>query len=119
MPNSQIVSDSDCSQMREISPQTASEMLQGNGECVLLDIREPWELRISAIEGALHIPMQSVPDRLADLDPAVNVIVFCHHGARSRMVAHFLEQNGYPRVFNLQGGIEAWAREIDTNLATY
>ena len=66
------------------------------GKCVLLDVREPWELRIAAIAGALHIPMQDVPDRLAELDPGRDLVVFCHHGNRSRVVARYLEQNGYP-----------------------
>ncbi len=94
-------------------------MLAKAGSCVLLDVREPWETGIVAIAGALHIPMQDVPDRLADLNPEKDIIVLCHHGNRSRVVGRFLEQNGYLRVFNLQGGVDAWARDLDTSLASY
>ena len=97
----------------------ALEKLGEGGAGLLLDVREPWELNIAAIAGALHIPMQDVPGRLAELDPGREVIVVCHHGHRSRAVARFLEQNGYPRVFNLQGGVAAWAREIDPGMASY
>lgn len=105
--------------MQEIDPATANGMVTGAGKTVLLDVREPWELKIAAVPGALHIPMQDVPDRLAELDHDADLVVFCHHGNRSRVVARYLEQNGFDRVFNLAGGIEAWARQIAPDMAEY
>ncbi len=105
--------------MRDIAPHVAWEMLKADESCMLLDVREPWELKIAAIEGALHIPMQDVPDRLGELNANAAIIVMCHHGNRSRVVALHLEQNGYARVFNLAGGIDAWARELEPGMAEY
>ena len=105
--------------MQDIEPVVAKQMLVKGSNCVLLDVREPWELKIAAVDGALHIPMQDVPDRLDEFSNEKSIIVLCHHGNRSRVVAHYLEQNGYARVFNLAGGIEAWAREIEPGMAEY
>jgi rhodanese-related sulfurtransferase len=90
-----------------------------SGEVVLLDVREHFELTIAAVEGALHIPMREVPARLAELDPAKPLVVLCHSGGRSRRVAEFLKGNGFPDVFNLNGGIDAWATQIDSRVPRY
>lgn len=105
--------------MQDIGPASAQEKLTADSGCILLDVREPWELKIASIQGALHIPMQDVPDRLDELPRDAEVIVLCHHGNRSRVVAGFLEQNGYQRVFNLAGGIDAWAGELGPGMAQY
>ena len=86
---------------------------------LLLDVREPWELRLCAIEGTLHIPMGQIPARLGELDPARETVVICHHGVRSYQVAYFLERKGFQNIYNLSGGIDAWAREIDPAMAKY
>ena len=65
------------------------------------------------------MPMREVPQRFADLDPGQPVVCFCHHGARSAHVAMFLARQGYGDVYNLTGGIDAWARQIDPAMATY
>lgn len=105
--------------MQEIEPVQAQEMLKAAGKTILLDVRESWELRIAALPGAMHIAMQDVPDRLAELDNDADLVVFCHHGNRSRVVARYLEQNGFDRVFNLSGGIDAWAQQIASGMAKY
>ncbi|MHB8345602.1 MAG: rhodanese-like domain-containing protein [Acidiferrobacterales bacterium] len=85
----------------------------------LLDVREPWEVRLCALAGSLHIPMDQIPARLGELDPSRQTVVICHHGVRSHHVARFLEHQGFADVWNLSGGIDAWAREIDREMATY
>lgn len=105
--------------MQEIDPIRAKAMLDAPGTTLLLDVRETWELKIAALPGATHIPMQDVPDRLAELDKDVDLIVMCHHGNRSRVVGRYLEQNGYNRVFNLAGGIDAWAQQLAPDMAEY
>ena len=80
---------------------------------VLLDVREPWEYEKAHIEGALLIPMREVPARVAQIDEAKEVVAICHHGGRSMQVAMFLEKNGFKRVHNLVGGIDAWTRTVD------
>ena len=91
----------------------------GSGQVVLLDVRESMELEIAAVDEALHIAMGDVPARLSDLDPERTIIVMCHSGIRSRRVAEYLLANGFLDVFNLAGGIDAWSRELDPQLARY
>lgn len=104
--------------MQDISPRDASRLLTG-GEATLLDVREPWEIALAALKPALCIPMQELPNRFDELDPARPIIVLCHHGNRSRQVAEWLEQNGCATVFNLTGGIAAWSRDIDPGIPCY
>lgn len=86
---------------------------------LLLDVREPWEYEASRIEGARHIPMREIPASLDQLDPQRDIIVMCHHGVRSLQVAYFLRNAGFERVINLQGGIDAWSRDVDPGVPTY
>lgn len=86
---------------------------------VLLDVREPAELELAALAFATHIPMAQVPARIAELDPGATIVVMCHGGARSRQVANYLAAQGFPTVFNLAGGIDAWALEVDGTIPRY
>ena len=85
----------------------------------LLDVREPRELAVCSIAGALHVPMQQVPERLKDLPHDVPLVVMCHHGMRSRMVTQFLRGQGYANAINLEGGIDAWAALVEPGMARY
>ena len=86
---------------------------------VLLDVREPWEFQTCHIDGALTMPMNTIPDRLSELDPKQAIVCICHHGMRSMQIAVFLEQNGYAHVINLTGGVHAWAQQVDSTMPTY
>ena len=86
---------------------------------VLLDVREPWEFQTCHIEGALPMPMNTVPARLTELDEEAPIVCICHHGARSMQVAAFLERNGFSDVANLTGGVHAWALQVDNKMPTY
>jgi rhodanese-related sulfurtransferase len=90
---------------------------------VVLDVREPWELQSASVSpdgfSVIAIPMNQIPARLGELDPAQPVACLCHHGARSQRVAMFLAQNGFDRVANVAGGIEAWSRELDPTVPRY
>jgi adenylyltransferase/sulfurtransferase len=85
----------------------------------LIDVREPHEAAICAIEGARLIPLAALPERLGEIDDAKAVVVHCKSGARSAKAVHLLKQAGLSRTYNLKGGILAWAREIDPSLPTY
>jgi rhodanese-related sulfurtransferase len=89
------------------------------GRPVLLDVREPWEREVCSLPGSLHVPMNTVPVRAGELDQAVDTVVICHHGSRSFQVTLFLERRGFARVYNLQGGVDAWARAIDPSMPIY
>ena len=86
---------------------------------VLLDVREPWEFETCRIEGSRLIPMNTIPDNLSELAPEQPVVCICHHGVRSMNVAVFLEQQGFTGVYNLTGGVHAWAQEVDNSMPTY
>jgi rhodanese-related sulfurtransferase len=104
--------------MQELSPREASD-LRARADTVLVDVREPWEHARCAIEGALHIPLDELPARLGEIAQDAAVIVVCHHGMRSRQAALFLERAGRARVFNLSGGIDAWACQVDPGMTRY
>jgi len=105
--------------VQEVSPEELQAECQAGQAPQLLDVREAWELEISRLPGTLHIPMNEVPERLGELDPARPVTVICRSGARSLHVGHYLEQQGFGRVSNLTGGILAWGERIDPALRPY
>jgi len=86
---------------------------------VLLDVREAWENELCRIEGSQLAPMQTIPRRLSDWESAREIVCICHHGGRSMHVAMFLERQGFASVFNLTGGVDAWARQVDPAMPTY
>ncbi|RJF83953.1 sulfurtransferase [Azospirillum cavernae] len=88
-------------------------------DLLLLDVREPWEHALCAIDGSLLIPMNGVPGRVADLPTDRDIVVVCHHGGRSAQVTMWLRSKGYGRAINLDGGVDSWARRIDPNMKVY
>lgn len=103
----------------EMSPGEFVRRRDGGENLLLLDVREPYEIEIASVPGALHIPMAQVPERLAEIDRDREVVVLCRSGGRSLRVAMFLKQEGYPRVANLSGGILRWGEELDPSLQAY
>lgn len=97
----------------EVSADEVRRRLAGPEPPLLLDVREIQELRAhGSIPGRLHIPMGHLPLRLADLDPAKPVIVYCAHGMRSYDVACLLLDEGFRDVANLKGGFAAWPGDV-------
>ena len=87
---------------------------------VLLDVREPWEYQTAHIEGSKPIPMAEVPARaFNELDEEDNILVLCHHGARSLSVAVWLRNQGFDKAQSIAGGIDAWSRVIDPHVPRY
>jgi rhodanese-related sulfurtransferase len=95
----------------------------GRGPAVVLDVREPWELQAASVKPdgfeLVAIPMNEIPARLGELDPARPLACLCHHGTRSQHVAYFLAQHGFEAVANVAGGIDAWSRERDPAVPRY
>jgi len=104
---------------KEISVADAARLLNEEGTITFLDVREDEERAICRIDGSLHIPMAQIPERVEALPNDRQLIVYCHHGMRSAHVVQFLESRGFDRSINLAGGIDAWAREIDSSMARY
>jgi rhodanese-related sulfurtransferase len=86
---------------------------------ILLDVREGWELQTASAKpealDLLHMPMQSIPARLDELDKTRPIACLCHHGGRSMQVASFLMQHGF-EVVNVAGGIHAWSSQVDPSI---
>lgn len=96
-------------ELKEISANHLQEIMQENNQSIkLIDVREPYELLESLIEGAINIPMNEIPQRMAEIPKDIPVVVFCHLGMRSQHVINFLKGEGYLNLINLSGGIEAW-----------
>ena len=89
------------------------------GQPQLLDVREPWEFEKCRIANARLLPMRELPGRLAELDPAAETVLICHHGGRSMQAAVFLARQGFEHVHNLAGGVDAWARSVDPAMPVY
>lgn len=107
--------------MRQMSTTELNEYLATGVETTMIDVREEHELKNGMLEGAVHIPMQTVPANLSMIDQnkAKPVVLICRSGKRSDQVGHFLEQNGFTDVINLVGGMNAWAEDIDSNMTIY
>ncbi len=86
---------------------------------MVLDVREPWEHEVCTIPDSKLLPMQQIPGYVHALPADTDIVVVCHHGMRSLQVAQFLKQSGLERVFNLAGGIAAWAEQVDTDMPRY
>lgn len=102
----------------QMSVKELKQRLDAGEDLLVLDVREPFEYRIANIGGTL-IPQGEVPQRLAEIDPAQEIVVQCRSGSRSQRIAEFLASSGYTRVSNLAGGILAWADEIDPTVQKY
>ena len=103
----------------QISPPQVKQLLDAGQSIVLLDVREPEEVALVRIGGAVHIPMGDIPSRVHELDPDADIVVYCHHGIRSASVAAFLMQRDFASVANLSGGIDAWSETVDPSLPRY
>ena len=103
----------------EISATEAAALLK-EGKTRIIDVREPWEFETTRVDGSLPMPMGEVAARAhQELEPDERLVVLCHHGARSQMVVDFLRDAGFDNAVNLDGGIEAWACEIDRTMRRY
>lgn len=106
--------------MEEITVSQLKEMQDSNKEFILLDVRETFEYEFTNIGGQL-IPLDQLPDRLSDIEQYKDkeVVTMCRSGSRSARACEFLSRNGFTNVKNLKGGINEWAREIDSSLPIY
>ena len=104
-----------------ISPQQLKERLSSSQDIrpLLLDVREPWEFQICSLPGSVQMPMRTVPARMGELDADTETVVICHRGIRSMQVAMFLDRQGFSRVLNLSGGLDGWARSVESSMPVY
>lgn len=103
----------------EISPEQLQHQFEQGEDPLILDVRNPEEYQISRIEGSKLIPLDQLPERVAELNTADEIVVHCRTGVRSAKAVEFLRQSGFEKVKNLVGGINAWAEEVEQDLPTY
>ena len=102
---------------------TASELAEylstTDDDPMLLDVRQGWEYDICRLENSTLMPMATIPSKIGDFEKDRVTVVICHHGIRSRQVAMFLEKSGFKNIINLNGGVDQWAKMVDTSMALY
>jgi rhodanese-related sulfurtransferase len=103
----------------EIAPEALRDKLAGPTPPLLVDVRRHDEVAICSLPGALHLPMDELSDRLAELDPEKETVVFCHHGVRSLSATVFLRNQGFKNVSSLSGGIDRWSALVDPSVPRY
>jgi len=99
------------------APQLAAYL--ADAEPLLLDVREPWEFEICRIDGSINLPMSQIHAQIERLADADEIVLICHHGVRSLQVAGYLQRVVDATLINLDGGVDAWAREVDPDMALY
>ncbi len=104
--------------MKEITVTEFKKLQDDHADYQLIDVREDNELEICEMGGE-HIPMGDVMDNLDKISKTKQVVIHCRSGARSGTICRALEAEGFNNVYNLKGGILAWANEIDPSLEKY
>jgi adenylyltransferase/sulfurtransferase len=102
-----------------ITVRELKDRLDKGDQIFLLDVREPWEYSMAKIEGSTLIPLGTLPQSLDQIDKNAEIVAYCHHGMRSADAAGFLLQQGYAKVKNLVGGIDAWSLQVDPAVPRY
>ena len=102
-----------------LSAKELKQKMDAQEPFTLIDVREPWEYEIAQIAGSKLIPLGELPGRLAELPREGVLVIQCHSGFRSEEGARLLQQAGFANVFNLEGGIEAWSRDVDRTVPRY
>ena len=104
---------------REMDVTELDKILQNGSVPTVIDVREDFELEISKMDGAIHIPMNELPKRLIELNTDKEYVIMCRTGVRSAQICEFLANQNFKSVSNLTGGINEWAKRVDTSMAVY
>ena len=101
--------------MKELTVLELKDKLDNQDEFKMIDVREPHEYEADHLENTLHIPLNSIPGNVADLEEYKDhkLVMICRSGNRCGTAANFLNSNGFKQVYNLKGGMLAWKAEID------
>ncbi len=105
----------------ELAPRAVAALLASEAPVLLLDCRLDREVAAARIDGAVHIPMQALADRLDELaeHDEQKVVVFCHGGVRSMKVTRFLRERGFEDAWSMAGGIDLWSLAVDPSVPRY
>ena len=103
----------------ELEATELQKRLNNETSPIIIDVREDFELEISKIEGSVHIPMNQIPNRLNELNPENDYVIICRTGVRSSQICEFLSNQNFRSIANLSGGINEWAKKVDSSLPVY
>ena len=105
--------------MKEVSVTELKALMDNGADIQLIDVREHNEAEIAEIGGEL-IPMGEIPANIERISKDKQVVIHCRSGSRSGNIVRYLEQNhGFDNLYNLKGGILAWAEEINPTMTKY
>ena len=107
------------SSVKQLQPLELKNKLDNGEDIFLLDVREPWEYSLAAIEGSENFPLEEVIDRQQEFIFEEEIVVICQYGERSQRVAMELVESGFKSVHNLVGGIDAWSQVVDAKVPRY
>jgi rhodanese-related sulfurtransferase len=102
-----------------VSAQELKRKMDARESLTLVDVRESWEYDIAQIAGSKLIPLGELGERLTEVPREGMIVVQCHSGVRSEQGARLLQEAGFANVYNLEGGIEAWSRDVDPTMPRY
>ena len=105
--------------IKRLKPVTVKKILNNKEKVRLIDVREEWENRIAKIDNSELMPLSNFIEALKKLNKDDKLIIYCHHGFRSAQVCFYLEKLGFNYLINLEGGIDAWSRQIDNSIPLY
>ncbi|MDB2705605.1 rhodanese-like domain-containing protein [Pseudomonadota bacterium] len=107
--------------MKQMSATELRDFLAENKGAIKIDVREMIELENGVLQDAIHIPVRTIPGQLGMLEKHKNdpIVLICRSGMRSDQAGNYLEQNGFINVINLVGGMNAWAKDIDSSMTIY
>jgi rhodanese-related sulfurtransferase len=107
--------------IREVTVDTVSAMREAGERFVLVDVRGEGEHEMARIEPCVLIPLPELDARIDELAEVRDekIVVYCHHGVRSRSGAAILEAHGFKDVASMRGGIDAWSLRVDANVPRY
>ena len=109
----------DSGAVQDITPRELAVWQQAQREVSVLDVREPWEWELGHIAGAQLVPLPELIRQAHTLDPAKEVVLYCHHGTRAHAAAQRLVALGFRHVYILAGGIDAWCVHVDPTMPRY
>lgn len=105
--------------VRELHPAVLASRLAGGEVITVIDVREPWEWDTARLAVARHIPLGEFAHAATSLERTGEIVIYCHHGVRSRAAAHYLAEQGFTRLWNLAGGIDRYSLDVDPAIPRY
>ena len=105
----------------QLTPKELADWLDDRSRAapLLVDVREPWELAICRIGDSMSLPLGQLPSEGPSLPRERDIVLVCHHGRRSMLAGIWLRNAGFDRIYNLHGGVAAWAHDVDPSMARY